>query len=176
MSHRPLSPPFRAPSPESIILKPLNPYRARRTALSMQSMSRPAAPVVTKTLQSVRSCEQLVTKPSRRISKPERPKPLSISPPPTPRSLPSHKSRLSSAIPYRSPPPSPTVESIPPVPSVPQFVLSPTDKKPVLHIKDVDYSRPQRQTRRLSLHGRRMPCANFLSVQDHATTTRACMV
>jgi hypothetical protein len=37
-------------------------------------------------------------------------------------------------VPYRSPPASPTLSSPPPpVPPIPEFVLSPTDKKPVLH-------------------------------------------
>ena len=67
------------------------------------------------------------------------------SPPTTPRSLPipispgptrrrSHCTSLSFAIPYRSPPPSPTIASPPPpVPPIPAFALGPTDKKPVLH-------------------------------------------
>ncbi|KAG5651965.1 hypothetical protein H0H81_006780 [Sphagnurus paluster] len=64
---------------------------------------------------------------------------LTISPPSTPRSLPppspsrsqfndspSYRRTLSQAIPYRSPPPSPTIAAPPPpVPPIPSFVLSP---------------------------------------------------
>lgn len=69
------------------------------------------------------------------------------SPPSTPRSLPlpsptrtitpskrGHRRSLSVAIPYRSPPASPTIASPPPpVPPIPEFALNPTDKKAVLH-------------------------------------------
>jgi len=78
---------------------------------------------------------------------------LNVSGPTTPRSLPSrspphspnpnfkrgHRRSLSFAIPYRSPPPSPTISSPPPpVPPIPAFALTPTDKKPVLRPQPVD--------------------------------------
>ncbi|KAJ7129527.1 hypothetical protein C8R44DRAFT_777001 [Mycena epipterygia] len=146
---RPASPPPRSFSP-AIVLAPLPPPVRRRTP----SAPRPAhlsleatrartksdrSLRLDKTLASARSCGELRTPATPRSAR------SVVSAPPTPRSIapssPSdssfrrtHKRNLSFAVPYRSPPASPTIASPPPpVPRIPEFVLSPTDKKPVLH-------------------------------------------
>ncbi|KAF7355438.1 hypothetical protein MSAN_01460600 [Mycena sanguinolenta] len=140
------SPPPRSPSPE-IVLAPLPPPRRRNPnrppRLSLQSSDeRPNLKAESKrrSLASMRSCGDL-----RYPATPKSASRSAVSAPATPRTLvpssPSgssfrrtHKRTLSFAVPYRSPPPSPTLSSPPPpVPPIPEFVLSPTDKKPVLH-------------------------------------------
>ncbi|KAJ7590754.1 hypothetical protein C8J56DRAFT_933802 [Mycena floridula] len=196
MFTRPDSPPPRQPSPEPQIVA-LNPPRTRRPLLSMQSA--PAVPrqsdflTVEKKLQSVRSFEQLSTK--RRAPRFNQ---CLASPPSTPRSLQlqtspksrqAHRRSLSFAIPYRSPPPSPTIsQPPPPVPPIPAFALSSTDKKPVLHrpplvpiyLPDLDpispigpltsgepsVMRPQRRTGTMEA----MTCSKFFSLHNAART------
>ncbi|KAJ6539481.1 hypothetical protein B0H19DRAFT_1269790 [Mycena capillaripes] len=110
---RPDSPPPRSPSPDAV-LAPLPPPFA--------GASRPAQPV-----SASRALTSTSSDPEERVE----PRTL----------LPSgssfrraHRRTLSFAVPYRSPPASPTISSPPPpVPPIPEFVLSPTDKKPVLH-------------------------------------------
>ncbi|KAF7301797.1 hypothetical protein MIND_00745400 [Mycena indigotica] len=143
-TRRPDSPPPRSPSPE-VVLSPLPPPRRtnaqRPTRLSLQSSeTRPTSLKPERRLTSMRSCGELRQPPTPRSSIRS-----VVSAPPTPREPASptdseasfrrtHKRTLSFAIPYRSPPPSPAISSpIPPVPAIPDFVLSPTDKKPVLH-------------------------------------------
>ncbi|KAK7054261.1 hypothetical protein R3P38DRAFT_3171867 [Favolaschia claudopus] len=145
---RPDSPPPRSPSPE-VVLAPLPPPIRRRTPssrparLSLQtSDERPKfeRPHPQRPIASMRSVGDLRRPPTPRTASSSR---SVVSAPPTPRSLvpssPSsqsrgHKRNLSFAVPYRSPPASPTFSSPPPpVPPIPEFVLSPTDKKPVLH-------------------------------------------
>ncbi|KAF8195740.1 hypothetical protein K438DRAFT_1826450 [Mycena galopus ATCC 62051] len=138
---RPASPPPpRSPSPE-VVLKPLPPPR-RTPRLSLQSSDeRPKTERPQRSLASMRSCGDL-----RHPATPKSASRSVVSAPPTPRTVvpssPSgssfrrtHKrSTLSYAVPYRSPPASPTLSSPPPpVPPIPEFVLSPTDKKAVLH-------------------------------------------
>lgn len=144
---RPESPPPRQPSPD-ITYTPLNPPRARRPLLSMQSTS--SAPTIgslrPKALHSARSCDQLRDREHTKRKRDSTRSKASSNGPSTPRSLqiqlptstspsPSSKRRsLSFAIPYRSPPASPTLSSPPPpVPPIPAFALDPAYKKPVLH-------------------------------------------
>ncbi|GLB33933.1 hypothetical protein LshimejAT787_0108170 [Lyophyllum shimeji] len=161
---RPASPPPRQPSPE-LAYAPL-PLRARQRTMSSQySLSTPATPPGLgvrhqhKPMLSVRSYDHLHEKASRSGTHHQefrsrntrvRSHPTA-SPPTTPRSLPLPspsrsqfsdiplpRRTLSNAIPYRSPPPSPTIEAPPPpVPPIPAFVLSPPAQ-----VKPVDYSHP----------------------------------
>ncbi|KAJ7682657.1 hypothetical protein DFH06DRAFT_1161763 [Mycena polygramma] len=139
---RPDSPPPRSPSPE-VVLASLPPPRRRQsrpTHLSLQSTDQRPKPTSQRKLATMRSCGDL-----RHPQTPKSAARSAFSVPPTPRSLapssPSgssfrrgHTRTLSFAVPYRSPPASPTISSPPPpVPRIPEFVLSPTDKKPVLH-------------------------------------------
>lgn len=138
---------------------------------------------------------------------------LNVSAPATPRSLPSrspphspnpnfkrgHRRSLSFAIPYRSPPPSPTIAAPPPpVPPIPAFALTPTDRKPVLRTHPVDFAQihlpeldglspisekptlsPRKQTvpRADGSHG--MTCLKFFSLHNShkfSRTARTCAV
>ncbi|KAJ7179004.1 hypothetical protein C8R46DRAFT_621125 [Mycena filopes] len=138
MPCRPQSPPPRSPSPE-VILAPLPPPVRRRTVtparpprLSLQSTdSRPRLDRPQRTLASTRSHGDL-----RQSATPGSASRGFISAPSTPSSSSfrrANKRLLSDAVPYRSPPASPTLSSPPPpVPPIPEFVLSPTDKKAVL--------------------------------------------
>ncbi|KAF8076522.1 hypothetical protein FPV67DRAFT_1664784 [Lyophyllum atratum] len=154
---RPDSPPPRQPSPE-LAYTPL-PVRARQRTMSSQnsastyapstppglSVRRPHKPILT-----ARSYDHLHEKASRTRNARTRSN-LTASPPNTPRSLPlpspsrSHFSdippyrrTLSNAIPYLSPPPSPTIAAPPPpVPPIPAFVLSPPAQ-----IKSAHFQRP----------------------------------
>lgn len=214
---RPDSPPPRQPSPD-ITYTPLNPpahsRSRRRPRLSMQPTSgRAVGPQFSeRILHSMRSydhisenakCKRLANKQDIGSKSKSRGTPL-ISPPTTPRSLPTsspprspslsgklgHRRSLSFAIPYRSPPPSPTIASPPPpVPPIPAFALNPTDKKPVLqrlplqpivtpiYLPDFDTISPvatshrkQSFTARLSSgHGETgtaMTCAKFFSLRN----------
>ncbi|KAJ7044480.1 hypothetical protein C8F04DRAFT_587834 [Mycena alexandri] len=141
---RPDSPPPRSPSPD-VMLAPLPPPRrtsARPPRLSLQSTDcRPKMDKPQRSLASTRSYGDLRQSASPRSASRSR---AIVSAPATPRSFapssPSgssfrraHRRTLSSASPYRSPPASPTLSSPPPpVPPIPAFVLSPTDKKPVI--------------------------------------------
>ncbi|KAJ7276534.1 hypothetical protein B0H12DRAFT_1085822 [Mycena haematopus] len=140
LSTRCVSPPPRAPSPE-LVLSPLPVPRRkpnRPTRLSLQDSD--DRPKPQRSLASMRSCGDL-----RHPATPKSASRAVVSAPATPRALvpssPSgssfrrtHRRTLSFAVPYRSPPPSPILSSPPPpVPPIPEFVLSPTDKKPVLH-------------------------------------------
>jgi len=147
--------------PEPLSSPPIH-SRSRTTSrrclrLPLQSQTAPippcliGSPLLDKTLLSTRSCDHLREKANPgQWADGEAFGPrgtLNVSPPTTPRSLPlpsptdgssnfrrGHRRTLSFAIPYRSPPPSPTIASRPPpVPPIPAFVLSPTDKKPILH-------------------------------------------
>ncbi|KAJ7929917.1 hypothetical protein B0H13DRAFT_1962474, partial [Mycena leptocephala] len=129
------------PSPD-IILSPLPPPVRRRTPSHPARLSTASdpCPKSQRTLASMRSCGDL-----RMSQTPKSASRSVVSAPPTPRSFApssptgssfrrSHRRTLSFAVPYRSPPASPTLSSPPPpVPPIPEFVLSPTDKKPVLH-------------------------------------------
>ncbi|KAG6880382.1 hypothetical protein C0992_007793 [Termitomyces sp. T32_za158] len=133
---RPPSPPPRQPSPELGYTPLPSPHvRARHRTLSSQTSLAPSIPPglfvqkPRKSILTVRSCNDLPS--SSRSQGFPRP-----STPATPRSLPSpsrsafgeitHRRTLSNAIPYRSPPPSPTLPSPPPpVPPIPSFALSP---------------------------------------------------
>ena len=187
---------YRPSSPE-LTLKPLEPYRPRRPVLSMQSMSAPVVPQTLNKLHSARSCEQLKAK-KRQSDRQDRSKLLiDVSPPSTPRSLPAKRRSLQSAIPYRSPPPSPTVEAVPPVPEIPPILLAPTDKKPVIHptlvspcLPDIDTISPispsifspfgsPRKQRQSNQKGREMPmtCSSFFSLHNSPqTASRTCAV
>ncbi|RDB22589.1 hypothetical protein Hypma_010054 [Hypsizygus marmoreus] len=162
---RPDSPPPRQPSPD-IVHAPLpSPHlRARqRTSSSQLSMSSysPATPPGLRPLNhprrpilTVRSYDHLSERVrAEKHEEPQRRKTrsnLSASPPTTPRSLPipsatqfsdypPHRRCLSNAIPYRSPPASPTIAvPPPPVPPIPAFVLSPPAE-----IKSVHRPRPK---------------------------------
>ncbi|KAJ6452365.1 hypothetical protein DFH09DRAFT_1238423 [Mycena vulgaris] len=136
------SPPPRSLSPD-VVLAPLPPPVRRRTAsarptrLSLGASADSKAERslrLEKTLASMRSCGDL------RHAEPSTSKRASravVSEPATPTSATfrrTHRRNLSFAVPYRSPPASPTLSSPPPpVPPIPEFVLSPTDKRPVLH-------------------------------------------
>ncbi|KAF5388419.1 hypothetical protein D9615_000519 [Tricholomella constricta] len=142
---RPQSPPPRQPSPE-LAYTPL-PVRARQRTTSSQHSSSSYAPATPPGLTlkrpyrpvlSVRSCDHLHQRAQEHTLRNTRTRStLTASPPATPRSLPSpsrsqfnespsHRRTLSNAIPYRSPPPSPTIAvPPPPVPPIPAFVLSP---------------------------------------------------
>ncbi|KAG6854843.1 hypothetical protein C0991_012033 [Blastosporella zonata] len=126
---RPASPPPRQPSPELDYIPLPSPHiRSRvRTISSQDSPATPpglAAPRPRRQILTVRSFNDLPYRTTR------------TTPPATPRSLPSpsrthftadyhHRRTLSNAIPYRSPPPSPTIASPPPpVPPIPAFALS----------------------------------------------------
>ncbi|KAJ7638973.1 hypothetical protein FB45DRAFT_417608 [Roridomyces roridus] len=134
MSRRSASPPPRSPSPD-VVLQSLPPPRrpVRRPGhLSLEGGSAP--PRIQRPLLSMRSCTEL------RVKSPSRSSRSVVSAPPTPSassgpgSRRTHKRTLSFAIPYRSPPASPTLSTPPPpVPPIPDFVLTPTDRKPVLH-------------------------------------------
>ncbi|KAG6903509.1 hypothetical protein C0995_005532 [Termitomyces sp. Mi166 len=134
---RPPSPPPRQPSPELGYTPLPSPHvRARHRTLSSQTSSAPSLPpgLTTakprKSILTVRSCNDLPSSSrSQSIAS-------SSTPPATPRSMHSpsrshfghiyHRRTLSNAIPYRSPPPSPTLPSPPPpVPPIPTFALSP---------------------------------------------------
>ncbi|KAJ7180240.1 hypothetical protein C8R43DRAFT_972326 [Mycena crocata] len=139
---RPDSPPPRSVSPDVVLASLPAPPRTpalRPPHLSLQGSVRPKAERANKPLASMRSCGDL-----RRPQTPKSASRFITSAPATPRSLapssPSdssfrrtHRRTLSFAVPYRSPPASPTIASAPPpVPPIPEFVLSPTDKKAVL--------------------------------------------
>ncbi|KAF9464430.1 hypothetical protein BDZ94DRAFT_1256418 [Collybia nuda] len=123
---------------------------------------------------------------------------LTASPPTTPRSLPvpsssrasderPHRRCLSSAIPYRSPPPSPTISlAPPPVPPIPAFVLtplvdikSPPRQKPSLttpiHLPELDNlpSLPQ-PTRRSRKQSRPLPLSTP-SPEKHRSVGMTCL-
>ncbi|KAJ7498779.1 hypothetical protein FB451DRAFT_1202995 [Mycena latifolia] len=139
---RPQSPPPRSPSPD-VVLASLPAPPVRRPAVS------PRPPRLSLGSTAVKSARSLRLERSYGdLRHPPTPRSASrnvVSAPPTPRtfapSSPSdsgfkrtHRRTLSFAVPYRSPPASPTISSPPPpVPPIPEFVLSPTDKKPVLH-------------------------------------------
>ncbi|KAJ7368443.1 hypothetical protein DFH08DRAFT_831415 [Mycena albidolilacea] len=140
------SPPPRSPSPD-VVLAPLPPPVRRRISnrparLSLQSSDeRPKMERSQRSLASMRSCGDL-----RHPTTPKSASRFIVSAPPTPApSSPSgssfrrtHKRTLPFASPYRSPPASPLLSSPPPpVPPIPEFVLSPTDKKPVIHTAPV---------------------------------------
>ncbi|KAJ7765011.1 hypothetical protein DFH07DRAFT_770274 [Mycena maculata] len=207
---RPDSPPPRSPSPD-VVLAPLPPPRRRsaRAHLSLEGNSpRPRLPLtlarIEKPLVSMRSCGDL-----RQSQTPRSASRSVVSAPPTPRAIapssPSastfrrtHKRTLSFAVPYRSPPASPTFASPPPpVPPIPEFVLSPTDKKPVLHTVapaptrvthiylpeweqftvTPDFASPAPRKKRTSMPGRRaggappaMTCSGYLAL--HNSTQR----
>jgi hypothetical protein len=151
---RPDSPPPPMPSPQLVPTPlPSPPLISRRRTSSRRQPHTPSPhflgpPHLEKRIHTSRSCSTLHTRPDCRnalngdefgTGK------LSVSPPTTPRSLPipiptsssrrrSHRQSLCFAVPYRSPPPSPTIASPPPpVPPIPAFALGPTDKKPTLH-------------------------------------------
>ncbi|KAG6830827.1 hypothetical protein H0H92_014479 [Tricholoma furcatifolium] len=147
---RPASPPPRQPSPE-LLYSPL-PLRSRNRTLS-NSQPRPAPK---KPILTVRSYNDLA---SRAIH----------SPPPTPRSLPPtltpdyhHRRTLSNAIPYRSPPPSPTISSPPPpVPPIPAFVLSPPDNP-----RSRNLSSSKKPSLKPRIQG--ITCLRFFSIRNNA--------
>ncbi|KAL0949419.1 hypothetical protein HGRIS_009480 [Hohenbuehelia grisea] len=158
---RPDSPPPRAPSPDFVptaLPSPPMPNRRSRSGSRTprsqhSSLAVSSLPNIDRSLFAARSCGNLRelsragswdTR-ERTLRKPSSLRMLEVSPPSTPRSLPlpsptrsthsSTRSRrtLSNAIPYRSPPASPTIASPPPpVPPVPALLLTPSDKKPML--------------------------------------------
>ncbi|KAJ7228525.1 hypothetical protein GGX14DRAFT_68927 [Mycena pura] len=143
---RPDSPPPRSPSPD-VVLAPLPPPR-RHTAprpirLSLQgAQPRPKVDKPQRTVASARSCGDFRHPPTPKsasffaVSEPSTPRSTGSSSPSEAGFRRTHRRTLSFAASSRSrsPPPSPTVASPPPpVPPIPAFVLSPTDKKPVLH-------------------------------------------
>jgi hypothetical protein len=147
---RPDSPPPRQPSPDFIPAPLPSPHLRARLRHSSSKQSLPSyspslppglnpVPRAPKPLTSMRSCDHINGR-SRTGEEYERRRTrstLTASPPTTPRSLtaPStsrasderpHRRCLSSAIPYLSPPPSPTISlAPPPVPPIPAFVLTP---------------------------------------------------
>ncbi|CAK5275498.1 unnamed protein product, partial [Mycena citricolor] len=145
---RPDSPPPRSPSPD-VVLSPLpaprrHPPRPSRLSLQNNSTTRQQLPVESKrSLTAMRSCGELrnvsgvrsapVSRPVR--SAPSTPRTTAPPSPSDPNFRRPAKRTLSYAVPYRSPPASPTLSFSPPppVPPVPDFVLSPGDKKPVIH-------------------------------------------
>ncbi|KAJ7684040.1 hypothetical protein B0H17DRAFT_1073366 [Mycena rosella] len=149
LSSRPESPPPRSPSPD-VVLAPLpappvrrRTHSARPPRLSLTASADPKAERsmhLQKTLASMRSCGDLRQNPPTKsaprsvLSAPPTPRSFAPSSPSSPGFRRTHRRTLSFAVPYRSPPASPTLSSPPPpVPPIPEFVLSPTDKKPVLH-------------------------------------------
>lgn len=214
MFTRPASPPPPMPSPKleptPLPSPPLRPRNRPATRLRIQSHVTPVqpslmgSPLLERTLNSSRSCTNLRAKDGPREflrgeenrSKKQRSR-GDVSPPSTPRSLPlptpprtpsirGHRRSLSFAIPYRSPPPSPTISAPPPVPPIPVSKLSPTDKKPVLrpqptritpiYLPDLDItpiievtpSSPERQ-RAPECRGERgavMTCLRFFSLRN----------
>nr|GAT59981.1 predicted protein [Mycena chlorophos] len=148
---RPDSPPPRSPSPEPVLASLPPPRRPTRLSLqsnaSSSSESSSSSKPHTRKLSSMRSCGDLrQQQPSPSRGRATR---SIVSAPPTPRSpatplTPSSRSRRTLSLASRAatrtrsrsppPPPSPTLSSpVPPVPRIPDFVLAPTDKKPILH-------------------------------------------
>ncbi|KAG5648950.1 hypothetical protein DXG03_000299 [Asterophora parasitica] len=151
---RPESPPPRQPSPEPQYTPLPSPHvRARQRTASSQHSSSSHAPATPpglavhrqhKPIPSARSYDHLHGAQEPRIRNTRSRSTLTASPPATPRSLPlpspsrsqfsesPHRRTLSNAIPYLSPPPSPTLAAPPPpVPPIPAFVLnSPAHYKP----------------------------------------------
>lgn len=147
---RPDSPPPRQPSPDFLPAPLPSPHLRGRLRHSSSKQSFPSysppvppglnpAPRSHKTIPSMRSYDHINGR-NRTGEEYERKRTrstLTASPPTTPRSLPipsssraseerPHRRCLSSAIPYRSPPPSPTISlAPPPVPPIPAFVLTP---------------------------------------------------
>ncbi|KAG5342505.1 hypothetical protein C0989_000633 [Termitomyces sp. Mn162] len=164
---RPPSPPPRQPSPE-LHYSPLpSPHaRARHRTLSSHTDSAPATPPglpvpkPRKAILTVRSLNDL---------------------PSSSRSLVPHRRSLSTAIPYRSPPPTPTVVSPPPpVPPIPTFALSPPTPikscpRPAaitpIHLPDLDSVPPlpeptAKQPSPTRQHKVAMTCLRFFSLRN----------